>query len=307
MDNEKYQGAGLAPIRLLLIGDIHAASNSAGIISRARLENEVNRAMDFVRAPRSLRYRNEYRTVREIHRDLGELLEKFSPRVDHVLIAGDIADDYSEKSLHSLDRVLSNYGPRFISAVPGNHDIFNLLNLSGRRRQETHFTKHLGKFICIETTEHGADPRRFFPYLKQVREDCFVIGLDTTHSATSLLMRGRLGRMQLGFLDRTLNSPLALNAHKIILMHHNPTIGNPLNYDYLINSKKFLDVLKNHAGHSEWRDVTVVFGHSHSKAILTNLVENVNFICVPMFALKEPPDYVAIEIAADGSVSELSP
>jgi 3',5'-cyclic AMP phosphodiesterase CpdA len=131
--------------------------------------------------------------------------------VDHVVVTGDLTNlslrPEFELARHILDEL--TLGPREVTVIPGNHDVYTLGAL-----QEKLFRQLLAPYA----TSDGAAAVEF--PLVRVRGEVVVIGLSTALPSPPPLADGWLGAAQLAALDT------ALAEHdgkfRVVLLHHPP-------------------------------------------------------------------------------------
>jgi len=167
------------------------------------------------RMPKRFRKKDVHRTeyVRTVAREIAKT------RVDHVAITGDVTNLALEPEFAAARTILEgelHLGPRDISLVPGNHDLYTRGALKERR---------FGQFFADYThcdvdlaVDIGAG---HFPYVK-LRGPCAIIGLSSAVPRLPFVAAGVLGTPQLDALSRVLEHPEVKRRTPVILLHHPP-------------------------------------------------------------------------------------
>jgi 3',5'-cyclic AMP phosphodiesterase CpdA len=131
--------------------------------------------------------------------------------IDHVIVTGDLTNLSLEPEFRLARQILDGIaiGPREVTVVPGNHDVYTIGAL--RRRA-------FWELLAPYATSDGAEAVDF--PLTRVRGDLAVIGLSTALPSPPPLADGWLGKKQLAALEG------ALQAHagrfRILALHHPP-------------------------------------------------------------------------------------
>ncbi len=167
------------------------------------------------RMPKRFRKKHMHRTeyVRTVAREIAKT------RVDHVAITGDVTNLALEPEFAAARAILEgelHLGPRDISLVPGNHDLYTRGALKEKR---------FGQFFADYThcdTGAGVDiGAGHFPYVK-LRGPCAIIGLSSAVPRLPFVAAGVLGGPQLDALSRALEHPEVKRRTPVILLHHPP-------------------------------------------------------------------------------------
>ena len=290
------------PLRLLLLADTHCTGHGHSLLSRAHFEDYTYRVLHPFRIDRGIRPGRLYKTSRETLDRMDLLFARHADRVDHILIAGDVTDAGGARQYQAVRELLDAFSPDKIALAPGNHDVGPYLDPLNRGLQNRAFVEAFADFL--DKNGRADDPP--FPFTKQIRSDCALIGLDSNDSPTNLHFHGRLSNPQLARFEAALDAASAV-PHTIVILHHDPAVPSFWHYDFMENRNRFLEVLGQHARRGDRRSLTVINGHTHRAHILTDMVPDVTFVSVPMFAKKQRPDHLLIQVDDQGQVSELKP
>jgi 3',5'-cyclic AMP phosphodiesterase CpdA len=133
--------------------------------------------------------------------------------LDHIVATGDLTNLSLPSELARARQALDSLqlGPRAISVIPGNHDVY-AWDAWLARSFEGHFAPY-----CAGDSAPDGPPR--FPYVR-VRGRAAIIGCSTALPSPPPLADGWLGARQIDAIAR------ALSAHKgrfrVLLIHHPP-------------------------------------------------------------------------------------
>ena len=276
------------PLKLLVISDIHCVGASRFAFSR--LAGDV-------------------KSTQEVQEDLAAALARFRGTADFVLFAGDFTDNGKPHQYDAVLEVMRNYGPEWFCVIPGNHDTANVNNLESWNGRMRRFKQFMAPYLPGFPGPRGA--REYFPYIRRLRHDFTLIGLDTTLARTA---RGRLGPRQLDLLRAFLDAPEFSRTHKIILMHHDPVgraklfNGFEIHYgNVLLDAEDFLEMLRAHLRNRPEAQaaygLTVISGHTHLQRVDTESVPGATFVTAPAFGSRFEEDCIALELQPGGAVS----
>ncbi|GJD10388.1 hypothetical protein Gasu2_45810 [Galdieria sulphuraria] len=141
-------------------------------------------------------------------------------RVDHLILAGDITNLSLESEFATAFKVVRLFGPpSSITAIPGNHDVYNRGELKRKL-----FQKYFGSYAVSDVL--GTSPRGDgFPII-QMRGNVALIGLNTALPGSA---RGMVGRRQWHALEEMMEraSHILNNVDMKILVLHHPA-QNPM-------------------------------------------------------------------------------
>ncbi|HEY1960366.1 MAG TPA: metallophosphoesterase [Polyangiaceae bacterium] len=177
------------------------------------------------RVPSRLRKKDFHRTayVRSVAREIART------RVDHVVITGDVTNLALEPEFVAARTILEgelHLGPRDVSLVPGNHDLYTRGALRNRR-----FTQFFADYTRSDL-DVGVDiGAGHFPYVK-LRGPVAIIGLSSAVPKPAFIASGELGQSQLDALSRALGHAEVRKRTPVILLHH-PPIGPRSRVDML--------------------------------------------------------------------------
>jgi 3',5'-cyclic AMP phosphodiesterase CpdA len=165
-------------------------------------------------------------------------------RPDHVAVTGDLVNLALEAEFTPAQAWLQSVGqPQHVTVVPGNHDAYV-------RATKHRFTGAFGDYLRGDA-EAGGTP---FPFVRR-RGPLTLIGVSSAVPTAPLMATGKLGRVQLDALDRTLAQLSSEQAFRVLLVHH------PLHSDSrikrLTDSRQLRALLKRHGVE------LVLHGHDH--------------------------------------------
>ncbi|MEK0084666.1 metallophosphoesterase family protein [Benzoatithermus flavus] len=168
---------------------------------------------------------------------------------DHVAITGDLVNiSLPAEFVQAAAWLRQLGGPDWITVIPGNHDAY--VEMKWREAWA-----HWSDYMCGDGTECSGDERQAFPFVRR-RGDIVLIGLSTAVATPPTFATGRLGRRQLGALDRLLDT-LDDDACRVVLLHH-PPVATMTDYRRrLVDADAFGAVLKRR------RAELVLCGHQH--------------------------------------------
>lgn len=183
--------------------DVHALS-LAGVSPLAFLNKRIAGGLNLL-----LKRRNKHpvRLFETLVDDLNAL------RPDHIVVSGDLVnlslDAEFARARAILDRLA--LGPRGVSIVPGNHDVY--IWAAWLRHA---FERGLGPYA---TSDSGEPPA--FPLLR-VRGELALVGLSTALPSPVPLADGWVGRRQLAALDEMLGRLGDQGKFRVLFLHHPP-------------------------------------------------------------------------------------
>jgi 3',5'-cyclic AMP phosphodiesterase CpdA len=142
-------------------------------------------------------------------------------RIDHLILAGDITNLSLESEFATASKVVSVFGPpSTITAVPGNHDVYNRGELK-RKLFQKYFGAYAVSDIPVDSPRGDG-----FPIL-QKRGNVALIGLNTALPGSA---RGMVGRRQWHAAEEMMEraSHILNSVHlKVLVLHHpaqNPVV-----------------------------------------------------------------------------------
>src|SRR3954463_8773700 len=200
---------------------------------------------------RALGYLNWTRNRHKYHRR--EVLDALvadmqAQRPDHIAVTGDLVNLALEAEFAPAKAWLESVGtPQHVTVIPGNHDAYVRAT---RHRFAGAFGDYLRGDAQMDVTVNGAS----FPFVRQ-RGPLALVGVSSAVPTLPLMATGRLGRVQLDALDRTLGQLSSEQAFRVLLVHH------PLQSDSrikrLTDSRQLRALLKQHGVE------LVLHGHDH--------------------------------------------
>ncbi len=167
------------------------------------------------RVPSGLRRKDFHRTgyVRHVAREIAR------SRIDHVVITGDVTNLALEPEFVAARTILEgelHLGPRDISLVPGNHDLYTRGALRDRR-----FTQFFADYTRSDL-DVGVDVGPgHFPYVK-LRGPVAIVGLSSAVPKPAFIASGEIGHDQLEALSRALDHDEVKKRTVVVLVHHPP-------------------------------------------------------------------------------------
>jgi 3',5'-cyclic AMP phosphodiesterase CpdA len=196
---------------------------------------------------RALGYLNWTRNRHKFHRRdvLDVLVSDLQAQVpDHIAITGDLVNLALEAEFAPSQAWLESVGrPDLVTVIPGNHDTYV-------RATQHRFAEAWGNYLNGD----AADGRAPFPSLRR-RGPLALISVSSAVPTPPLMATGRLGRAQLGQLERMLAGLSAERAFRVLLIHH-PLRSNS-RVKRLTDSKGLLALLKQHGVE------LILHGHDH--------------------------------------------
>lgn len=201
-------------MKIAHFSDLHVLSlegNSPLRFLNKRLTGYAN-----IRLKRGHVHRTAY--VRAIAREITRA------KVDHVAITGDLTNLALETEFEAVKRLIEDdlgLDAAHVSIVPGNHDLYT----SGAMRSGR-FGRFFGAYTKSDLPGIGMDVGPgHFPFVK-LRGPAAIIGLSSAVPRPPFVAAGKLGRGQLGHLDRALSHPEVKKRTPVLLLHH--PAHNPL-------------------------------------------------------------------------------
>lgn len=167
----------------------------------------------------------------------------------HVVITGDLSNlslptEFS-RARQAIDRI--ELGPREVTVIPGNHDVYVW---------EAFFRRHFDRMFApyARGDDAPAEALPTYPFVR-VRGDVAFIGTSTAWPSPPPLADGWLGAKQLRALERTLQS--LSGKFRVLLIHHPPL---PQRMDLLraLRDRKELHAVLRRVGCE-----LVLHGHEH--------------------------------------------
>jgi 3',5'-cyclic AMP phosphodiesterase CpdA len=196
---------------------------------------------------RALGYLNWTRNRHKFHRRdvLDVLVSDLQAQVpDHIAITGDLVNLALEAEFAPSQAWLESVGrPDLVTVIPGNHDTYV-------RATQHRFAEAWGNYLNGDAADGGAP----FPSLRR-RGPLALISVSSAVPTPPLMATGRLGRAQLGQLERMLAGLSAERTFRVLLIHH-PLRSNS-RVKRLTDSKGLLALLKQHGVE------LILHGHDH--------------------------------------------
>jgi 3',5'-cyclic AMP phosphodiesterase CpdA len=145
-------------------------------------------------------------------------------KVDHVAITGDLTNLALETEFAAARRLLEEgleLDATRVSIVPGNHDLYTRGAMRSKR-----FARYFAEYLDSDLPGLGVDVGPgHFPFVK-LRGPAAIIGLSSAVPRPPFVAAGKLGRGQIGELDKILSHDEVKKRTPVLLMHH--PAHNPL-------------------------------------------------------------------------------
>jgi 3',5'-cyclic AMP phosphodiesterase CpdA len=195
-------------MRIAHFSDLHLLSLEG--VGPLRFLNKRVTGYANLRLKRGSIHRSEY--VRAIAREITR------QKVDHVVISGDLTNLALEPEFELAREVIQGdlgLGPRDVSIVPGNHDLYTRGAETSQR-----FATYFADYLVSDLPELGVDMRAGrFPFVK-LRGPAAIIGLSSAVPRPPFVAAGVLGKKQLGALASILAHPEVTKRTPVVAMHH---------------------------------------------------------------------------------------
>ena len=156
------------------------------------------------------------------------MFSKYMQAADHIVVTGDVTDKGDLSAWKKFNKILNdaNVADK-TSFVIGNHDICELgtfkFLLTKKRKFEQIRRVRTNLKRRLSAISHSHD----YPWVKTLREDIVLFGLDSNHAASfsdASNALGELGQRQLssfaGLLREQVDVPV-----KIVALHHSPNLA----------------------------------------------------------------------------------
>jgi 3',5'-cyclic AMP phosphodiesterase CpdA len=136
--------------------------------------------------------------------------DMLAQKPDHVALTGDLVNIGHASEFVTARRYLERIGPpEFVSAIPGNHDIYVRSSLP-------HLIGNVAPWMCGDGEREPS-----FPY-RRVRNGVALIGLSSGIVTPPFFASGALGRRQLAALEALLVRSGAEGLVRVVMIHHPP-------------------------------------------------------------------------------------
>ena len=197
---------------------------------------------------RAFGYLNWTRNRRNVHkRDVLDALvsDMQAQAPDQIAITGDLVNLALEAEFAPALKWLESVGaPDRVTVIPGNHDAYV-------RVTQHRFMEAWGNYLGSDKAPEGAVT---FPSIRR-RGPLALISMSSAVPTPPLMATGRLGRSQLEALERILAGLSAVQAFRVLLIHH--PLRSDSHIKRLTDSGELLALLKR-------RGVELVLhGHDH--------------------------------------------
>jgi 3',5'-cyclic AMP phosphodiesterase CpdA len=162
---------------------------------------------------------------------------------DHIAVTGDIANiALRQEFTRGRDWLESLGPPRYVTCVPGNHDIYVPEAAGFAARQ-------WGAFMSDDDGSNG------FPFLRR-RGPLVLIGLSSGVPSAPLLATGWIGTQQFAALAAMLSELKKENLFRVVLIHH-PPVSEAGRHKRLLDAPVLLRVIAAHGAD------LIIHGHDH--------------------------------------------
>ena len=220
--------------------------------------------------------------------ELLEFIGKKYPK-HRLIVTGDIADDGMYAQFANARAALEPFRGR-VYISPGNHDYGAAGNFYSREKAE-----RFDEMLSDPLDQGGSFARENYPlvhYLKDKESRVVLIALDTNLETVMPFdfACGRVGKKQRKALRRAIESPSAVGAVKMVMMHHHPFIRSDP-FMELKDARKLMRILY-------YRADVLLFGHRHKWESWRNL----NGIGNVLASDNSPGKRYAREITVKGNV-----
>jgi 3',5'-cyclic AMP phosphodiesterase CpdA len=166
---------------------------------------------------------------------------------DHIAVTGDLVNlSLPDEYFRARQWLETLGGPRDVTVVPGNHDVYV-------RAAEQMPARYWGDFM------RGDDGLDRFPFLRR-RGNVALIGLSTGVPTGPFMATGRLGNRQLARLAEVLDQ--TAGTFRVVLIHHPPKSPLRRFLRRLTDAKTLRDVL------AEKGAELLIHGHDHRSALV---------------------------------------
>jgi 3',5'-cyclic AMP phosphodiesterase CpdA len=169
--------------------------------------------------------------------------------LSHVVITGDLSNlslpAEFRRARAAIDRI--ELGPREVTVIPGNHDVYVWEALFRR-----HFDRAFAAYASGDEAPAGSLPS--YPFVR-LRGEVAFIGTSTARPSPPPLADGRLGGRQLRELEATL---AALRGKFRVLLIHHPPLPQSLDVLRALRDRKALHAVLRRVGCE-----LVLHGHEH--------------------------------------------
>lgn len=169
--------------------------------------------------------------------------------LDHIVVTGDLSNLSLPSELERARQALStlHLGPRNVTVIPGNHDVYVWEAYFGR-----HFEQAFGDYCTGDAP--AAEGQARFPFVR-VREPVALVGCSTALPSPPPLADGWLGGRQLAAIEEKLAS---LRGYFRVLLIHHPPLPQSMDMLRALRDRKRLHQVLGRVGCE-----LVLHGHEH--------------------------------------------
>ena len=167
---------------------------------------------------------------------------------DHIVLTGDLVNvSLSGEYAPARSWLQSLGGPRDLTVVPGNHDVY-------MRATARHAQLHWGDYMRGDDADEVS-----FPFLRR-RGPLALIGLSSGLPTAPLMATGRLGGAQIARLAELLDQCAGEGRFRVVLIHHPPLSKPQRRFKRLVDGSDLRATLARHGAE------LVLHGHDHEHA-----------------------------------------
>jgi hypothetical protein len=239
-----------APVRIIHVSDVHhqldwaakpwRSSGWQGALGRLELHG-FNRLHKFAEAA-------------TVWKRILDDIDHFE--ADHVIFTGDLTAMGHEDEFWAVSESVKHLTKEGkLTIIPGNHDRY--IDAPGKRHFEHVFAPQIISDMPEYCDEYG------YPFVRLLGHDVALVGIDSTRvKGWAQYFVGRIGKTQLGSLQKILDDPRLANRTVHVLSHHGPLSPDGRREwmeSGLIDAPAFLRIL-------EGREVMLHHGHSHIRS-----------------------------------------
>lgn len=163
---------------------------------------------------------------------------------DHVVVTGDLTNLALESEFEAVRNLIErelHLGPRDVTIVPGNHDLYTRGAMLKRR-----FLAYFGDYVRSDIPVPAAtDTMGAFPFVR-LRGPCAIIGLSSAVPRPPFVAAGEIGQTQAKALVDLLRSEQVAHLTPVLLVHHplhNPASPLKARLEGLRDAERLVDAI----------------------------------------------------------------
>ena len=173
---------------------------------------------------------------------------------DHIVVTGDLTHLGLPAEFLKAKELLNMLGkPAQVTVIPGNHDAYvgNAWD-----RNLAHWADYIISDEQDITHDSIISSQTLFPSLR-VRDSIALIGVSTARPCSTFLAVGRIGKRQLGRLQKILVDTGQKGLFRVMLIHHPPVSGVVSWRKRLTDAEAIRDIIQQHGVD------LILHGHAH--------------------------------------------